>query len=318
VEKLRFDGRVVLVTGAGRGMGRSHAQLFAARGAKVVVSDVGTSMVGTGTDESVAAQAVAEIKAAGGDAVAYTEDLGTESGARGAVRCALDTYGRLDALVHNAGLAIGGLPFEKETRANLDILLRVNTYAAFAMIGEAWPTMQRQRYGRIVLIGSTGMYGIPGSLFYGTAKASYVGFARNFMEEAASTGVNINVVCPSGVSRMAESMPESEFRSWFLRTMKPEYVSAAVAFLSHEDCPVTGETFAVAGGRVARVLFAENQGYVKPGLTMEDVRDHMEEILEVKSLTPFGSYAESVKALMNALGFTPTEEIGAVASEQKP
>lgn len=317
MDKLRFDGRVVLVTGAGRGMGRSHAQLFAARGAKVVVSDVGTSMVGAGTDASVAAQAVKEINAAGGEAVAYTGDLGSESGARGAVRCALDAYGRLDALVHNAGLAIGGVPFGKETRENLDKLLGVNTYAAFAMISEAWPTMQRQRYGRIVLIGSTGMYGIPGSLFYGTAKASYVGFARNFMEEAATSGIKINVVCPSGVSRMAESMPESEFRAWFLRTMKPEYVSAAVAFLSHEECPVNGDTFAVAGGRVARVLFAENQGYVKPGLTMEDVRDHIAEILEIKTLTPLPSYAESVKVLMNALGFTPTEEIGAVAASQK-
>jgi NAD(P)-dependent dehydrogenase (short-subunit alcohol dehydrogenase family) len=317
VDQMRFDGRVVLVTGAGRGMGRAHADLFAARGAKVVVSDLGTSMVGKGADANVAAQAVREIKAAGGEAVAYTEDLSTDAGARGAVRCALDTYGRLDALVHNAGLALGGIPFERETRANLDKLLSVNTYAAFAMINEAWPAMRNSHYGRIVLIGSTGMYGIPGSLFYGTAKASYMGFARNFTEEAADHGVKINVVLPSGVSRMAESMPESEFRTWFLRTMKPEYVSAVVALLCHEQCPVTGDAFAVAGGRVARVLFAENEGYVKSGLTMEDVRDHMGEILDTRTLTPFASYAESVGALMKAHGFTPTEAMGAVATPSK-
>jgi NAD(P)-dependent dehydrogenase (short-subunit alcohol dehydrogenase family) len=315
--ELLFDGRVVLVTGAGRGMGRAHAQLFATRGAKVIVSDLGTSMVGEGADENVAARAVKEIKASGGEATAYTGDLGTGAGARGAVRCALDTYGRLDAIVHNAGLAIGGIPFERETRENLDKLLGINTYAAFEMISEAWPTMQAQRYGRIVLISSTGMYGIPGSLFYGTAKASYLGFARSFYEEAARSGVKINVVCPSGVSRMAEAMPPSEFRTWFMNTMKPEYVAAAVGFLSHEQCPVTGETFAVAGGRVARVMFAETPGVVRPGLTMEDVRDSLPEILSTKRLTPFGSYADSVKVLMEALGFIPTEEIGTVAAPQK-
>jgi NAD(P)-dependent dehydrogenase (short-subunit alcohol dehydrogenase family) len=229
----------------------------------------------------------------------------------------LDTYGRLDVVVHNAGIALGGLPFERETRANLEKLLNVNTYAAFSMISEAWPAMQRARYGRIVLIGSTGMYGIPMSLFYGTAKASYMGFARNFAEEAAGSGVKINVVLPSGVSRMAESMPESEFRTWFLQTMKPEYVSAVVAFLSHEQCRVTGEAFAVAGGRVARALFAETQGYIQPGLTAEDVRDHLDAILDQKALTPFATYAESVKTLMTALNCTPTEELGAVAAVPK-
>jgi NAD(P)-dependent dehydrogenase (short-subunit alcohol dehydrogenase family) len=298
-------------------MGRSHAELFAARGAKVIVSDVGTSMVGTGVDLGVAAQAVEEIKAAGGEAIAYTGDLSNEAGARGAVRCALDAYGRLDALVHNAGLAIGGIPFERETRENLDKLLAINTYAAYGLISEAWPAMQRQRHGRIVLIGSTGMYGIQGSIFYGTAKASYLGFARSIAEEAAPNGIKINVVLPSGVSRLAESMPDSEFRTWFLNTMKPEYVSSVVAFLSHEQCPVTGETFAVAGGRVARALFAETRGFVKPGLTMEDVRDHMPEILSTAAMTPFATYAESVKDLMKAHGFTPSEEIGPVAGPRR-
>jgi NAD(P)-dependent dehydrogenase (short-subunit alcohol dehydrogenase family) len=311
--RLRFDGRVALVTGGGRGLGQAFAVALAERGAKVVVCDTGGSSAGLGGDSSVAQEVVDVIRAAGGDACAYTETLATDPGARGAIKYALQSYGRLDALVHNAGISLGALDCEHEDIDRLQRLVAINTAAAYSMIAEAWSTMKARKFGRIVLIGSTAMYGIPKNISYASAKASYLGMVRSVAEEGAPFGIKANLVGPSGVSRLAEGMPESEFRRWFMETMKPELVAEVVALLCHEKCPANGETFAVAGGRVARVLMAETQGIVKRDLTAEDVLNCYNEIVDTGTITPFANYAESAETLMNALGFKPTEAVGMVS-----
>jgi NAD(P)-dependent dehydrogenase (short-subunit alcohol dehydrogenase family) len=308
--KLRFDDRVVVVTGGGRGMGYSHCRELAARGAKVVVSDNGAGISGEGSDGSVAQEVAAEIVRGGAQAVAYTADLSTEEGARGAVRCAIDAFGRIDALIHNAGLSLGGVQFEDEQRAHLEKLLAVNVFAGWAMLDEAWSSMRAQRYGRVVLVGSTSMYGISRNAFYSAAKAAYVAMAHCLAEEALGHGIRINVLLPSSGSRLAEAMPDSEFKHWILTSLRPEHTSAVALYLASELCAVTGQSLTAAGGRVARTVFAETTGYVNTDLTAEDVQAHIDEITSTSELTAFATYAESVAVLMRDLHFTPSEVVG--------
>jgi NAD(P)-dependent dehydrogenase (short-subunit alcohol dehydrogenase family) len=277
---LRFDDRVVLVTGAGRGMGRAHAELFAARGAAVVVSDVGTDLFGRGADAGPALDTVSAIEVAGGRAAAYLGDLTIEEQSRGAVRFAIETYGGIDVVVHNAGFTLGSMPFEDESMERLDMLLDINTRAAYALVQEAWPTMQLQRRGRIVLTSSTAVFGLARSTPYSASKSSYIGLVRSLAREGEPHGITVNAVAPAGATRMAENMAESEFRTWFLETMRPELVSPAVVLLGHDECTMTGELLVAGGGRIGRVLLTETHGYVNPQLTPENLLAHLDDVMD--------------------------------------
>lgn len=305
---LRFDGRVALVTGAGQGMGRVHAEWLAARGAAVIVSDRGTDFAGAGSDESIAHEAVEAIRAAGGTASAWTGDLASEDGARGAVRHAIEQHGRLDIIIHNAGFS-RSMPFEKSRIADLDDLYAINTRAAALMVSEAWPTMTAQRHGRIVFVGSTAMYGMSEAVYYAAIKASYLGLARSLAEAGRDHGVAVNLIGPSAVSRLAHTMDESGFKRWFLETMRPELVTALVIWLAHQDCPVNGESFAVAGGRVARILMGEADGFIARDLTPELIRDAMAAGKDAQGFTPFADYVSSAAMLMELLGHSPDEPL---------
>ena len=269
---LRFAGRVAVVTGAGRGIGRAHAMLLAARGAAVVVNDRGGSMEGVGADSGPAAEVVAEILASGGTAAADTSDISSSEGGQAVVERALEEFGRIDILVNNAGIVRwAGMP--EVDADNLESHLAVHVGGSFHTVRAAWPHMVEQGYGRIVMTTSSGVFGLPTNTSYAAAKGAVIGLTRSLATAGAKKGIKVNALAPAAMTRMAGPAPEDADA-----TMAPELVAPMVAFLAHEDCPVTGEIYAAGAGRFARIFLASTPGYVDTAATPEDIAAHWAQI----------------------------------------
>jgi NAD(P)-dependent dehydrogenase (short-subunit alcohol dehydrogenase family) len=267
--EYRFDGRVAVVTGAGRGIGRAYARLLAERGATVVVNDLGASTGGSGSDAAPATEAVDEIVAAGGSAVADTHDVSSAEGAAALVDAAVERFGRVDALVNNAGIIRwAGMPDVDED--NLDRHLAVHVGGSFNTTRAAWPHMAAQGYGRVVMTTSAGLFGLPDNTSYATAKGAVVGLARSLATAGAEHGITVNCIAPGAMTRMAGQAGDTTDTH-----MSPELVAPMVALLAHEACPVSGEIYAAGFGRFARIFIGMAPGYVHTGSapTIEDVAD---------------------------------------------
>jgi NAD(P)-dependent dehydrogenase (short-subunit alcohol dehydrogenase family) len=274
VHEHSFEGRVAVVTGAGRGIGRAHALLLAERGARVVVNDLGGSMEGVGTDAEPASTVASEIVAAGGAAVADDHDVATPAGAQALVEGAVEQFGRLDILINNAGIIRwAGLP--EADADNLARHLAVHVAGSFNTTRAAWPHMVEQGYGRIVMTTSAGVFGLPTNLSYATAKGAVIGLTRSLTTAGAAHDILVNLIAPAAVTRMAGQTPD-EAADKPAPQMSPELVAPMAAFLAHEDCPVSGEIYAAGAGRFARIFIASTPGYVHPGPdpTIEDVAEH--------------------------------------------
>jgi NAD(P)-dependent dehydrogenase (short-subunit alcohol dehydrogenase family) len=269
---LRFDGRVAVVTGAGRGIGRAYALLLAARGASVVVNDLGGSAGGNGADTGPADAVAAEIVGAGGAALADTSDVAALDGAQALIDLAVKEYGRLDILINNAGI-IRWAALPDADDANLRRHLDVHVSGSFNTTRSAWPHLVERGYGRIVMTTSAGLFGLPANTAYAAAKGAVIGLTRSISLAGAAHGIRINAIAPAAATRMG--MPEDDATA---RAMDPALVAPMAAYLAHEDCPVSGEIYTAGAGRFARVFLASTPGYVAASPSIEDVKAHWTEI----------------------------------------
>jgi NAD(P)-dependent dehydrogenase (short-subunit alcohol dehydrogenase family) len=236
-----------------------------------VVNDLGASMGGDGADAGPAETVVAEIVEAGGSALANTDDVATETGAQALIDAAVDRFGRLDVLVNNAGI-MRWARFPDITEADFERHLSVHTVGSFLTARAAWTHMVEQGYGRIVMTTSAGLFGLANNTSYATAKGGVVGLTRSLNVAGAPVGIKVNLIAPAAMTRMAGPQGESGDDMG----MAPDMVAPMVAFLAHEDCPVSGEIYAAGAGRFSRVFIASTPGYLHAGgePTVEDIAAH--------------------------------------------
>jgi NAD(P)-dependent dehydrogenase (short-subunit alcohol dehydrogenase family) len=266
-----FAGDVILVTGSGAGLGRAYAHLLAASGARVVVNDLSTAPDGRDVIGGSAQRVVDEITASGGHAVADAHSVADPDGARAAVSTALEHFGRIDAVINNAGIVRSG-GFHRLTPDDIQAVLGVHLIGSILVTRAAWPAMKDQGYGRVVFTSSSiGLLGTPANAAYGGAKGALAGLTLALAAEGAGHGIAVNAVAPMAVTRLNEAVMSSIFGAVTDR-LTADAVAPATAFLVHRECALNGEILSAAGGRVAR--FAVGTGPAVAGLgSPEDVRD---------------------------------------------
>lgn len=270
MQELRFDNRVAVITGAARGLGRSYALLLASRGAKVVINDPGVSLTGDGVDSNPAQQLVREIRAKGGEAVANTDSVAAPEGGQAIVQTAIEHFGRIDILIHNAGNVRRG-SLKELSYQDFENVLDVHLRGAFHVVRPAFPIMCKAGYGRVVLTSSIGgLYGNYNVANYSVAKAGLIGLSNVVALEGAAEGVKSNVIIPAAVTRMAEGLDTSAYPP-----MDPDLVAPVVGWLAHESCSISAEMLISAAGRVARAYVAESPGVYRPSWTLEQVAEHI-------------------------------------------
>ena len=297
---ISFNDRVVVVTGAGAGLGRSHAKYFAANGAKVVVNDLGGTVAGTGGSSAAADEVAKEITDAGGIAVANYDSVATEEGGASIIKAAIDSFGTVDILINNAG-NVRDKSFAKMDLNDFRSLMDVHLMGAVYCTKAAWPIMLEKRYGRIVMTTSAaGLYGTHGHTNYSSAKISLIGFMNALKQEGTSKNVLVNSVAPMALTRMTEEVMSPKLAP----KMKPEYVTALMAWLCSEESTLAGEIIEAGMGYYSRVQIVEAEGYIFNGDEVpspEEIRDHWGEISDMSVAKPYPGADDVIRAVFGKL-----------------
>lgn len=290
MSELRFDSRVAIVTGAGRGIGRGHALLLAQKGARVVVADYGVDPDGKGTSTVPADEVAQEIRDLGGEAVACCASVADEREAASIVDTAVEAFGRLDIVVNNAGIH-DPADFEELSIGQFRAMLDVHFFGTLYVIRAAWPHFRSAGYGRIVNTVSEAMLGgVSGLTSYASAKGAVYGLTRNLATEGLAKGIRVNAVAPRAYTRLSADHCDNlsslygmsqEKIAQLNASMPPELCAPAVAYLAHEECRVNGEVFQVGLGGVARLAFVAAKGLRHSSLTAEAIAENIDTVLNV-------------------------------------
>lgn len=293
-EAVRFEDKVVIVTGAGGGLGRAHALLFAKHGAKVVVNDLGGSTHGEGANASAADRVVAEIREAGGTAVANHDSV---TDGEKIVQNALDAFGRIDVVVNNAGI-LRDKTFHKMEDADWELVYQVHVEGAYKVTRAAWPHLREQNYGRVIFTSSTsGIYGNFGQSNYGMAKLGLYGLTRTLAIEGRKNNIFVNAIAPTGGTRMTEGLiPQQVFEQ-----LKPELVSPLVVYLGSENCQETAGLFEVGGGWIGKVRWERSNGAgfdPKVGFDAEDVAAQWQQICDFEGASHPADGMQAMQAML--------------------
>lgn len=294
---IRFAGRVAVITGAGNGLGRSHARFLASRGAKVVVNDLGGTVAGTGGSRAVADAVVEEIRATGGTAVANYDSVATEEGGRSIIKTALDAFGTVDILINNAG-NVRDKSFAKMDLADFRALIDVHLMGAVYCTHAAWPVMRDKNFGRIVVTTSgAGLYGNHGHTNYGAAKLALVGFMNALKEEGRKHNITVHAIAPIALTRMTEAVVSPKVAP----LIKPEFVTAAVAWMCAEENEETGHIIEAGAGYYAKVEVREAHGALFGTDTIptpEQIRDRYGEISDMSQAAPYTNTSEALRKII--------------------
>src|SRR6267378_7623906 len=289
-ERISLDGKVAVVTGAGRGLGRAYVELLAERGARVVVNDLGTDVSGFGKDSTIAEQVADLIRSRGGEAIANESDISTPEGGNDLIATTVEHFGRIDLLVNNAGIC-GSQLFEHATLDDFDHYWRVHLGAPVNTAKAAWPHMVAQHFGKIILTTSVaGLFGIRGQATYAAAKCAVVGLMRVLAIEGAEHGILVNTISPNGYTRMHPAAGSRLAEAGGRATMPVEAVAPAIVWLASDTCSETNSIYNVEAGTIQRIAIVMGPGFYDPHLTPESIAENYAKVGSIEGFSEPGPF----------------------------